>query len=415
MMGFAVKDLSVPVVKTTNCVLAPSKIEMPPSPPAQACIRCGMCAQVCPANLLPQQLYWYAKADDVDRLKSHNLFDCIECGACSFVCPSAIPLVQFYRAAKGTIRAQDQAKQKSDRARQRFDQRKERIAKAEAEKEAKRLARKAAAEEAKKQLANKTNTASTPTDAKTDIVAMAVAQAKSPTVDTDAQLRKIHRALSSAQSRLERAQAQLSEATPEQQEKAAAAVKQAELKVAEAQQKLDAFEQGGENTQTEKNTQAVANKLSASPLEVQQKAIATLQTRLASAQQKWQEADAAASPTAGALAAGVEKLQAKLAAAQTEFSTLQQDPAANTKVQQKPEVLDAAAMAIAKAQAKAAEAANQSDEQIRAANIESLKARIKKAQERLTQAQAQAENSEHVATLTQTLEKLKSKLNELEP
>src|SRR5690606_24497968 len=58
MMGFSLPDASVPVIKTTNCILAPSKEELPPPPPAQACIRCGLCAEACPASLLPQQLFW---------------------------------------------------------------------------------------------------------------------------------------------------------------------------------------------------------------------------------------------------------------------------------------------------------------------------------------------------------------------
>ncbi|HAB08627.1 MAG TPA: electron transport complex subunit RsxC, partial [Alcanivorax sp.] len=80
MMGFTLHDPSVPVVKTSNCVIAASAEELPEPPPEQACIRCGACAEVCPANLLPQQLYWYAKTDDFERAQHHNLMDCIECG-----------------------------------------------------------------------------------------------------------------------------------------------------------------------------------------------------------------------------------------------------------------------------------------------------------------------------------------------
>src|SRR5690606_7636010 len=103
------------------------------------------CAEVCPASLLPQQLYWHARAQDEDKLQSHHLFDCIECGACAYVCPSQIPLVQFYRAAKGEIRRRNEDRQLADRARARFDFRKQRI---EEEKEARRLAREAAQAEA---------------------------------------------------------------------------------------------------------------------------------------------------------------------------------------------------------------------------------------------------------------------------
>ncbi len=145
MMGFALRDTTAPMVKITNCVLAPTRSELPMPPPAQACIRCGMCAEACPASLLPQQLYWYARAKDQEQLEKHQLFDCIECGACSYVCPSHIPLVQYYRSAKGTIREARAEKMRSDNSRERFEARQLRVEKEAAEREAKRAARKAAA------------------------------------------------------------------------------------------------------------------------------------------------------------------------------------------------------------------------------------------------------------------------------
>ncbi|MGI1678577.1 MAG: electron transport complex subunit RsxC [Cellvibrionaceae bacterium] len=146
MMGFTLLDSAAPIVKTTNCLLAPSLEESPPPSPAQACIRCGMCAEACPASLLPQQLYWYARAEDEEKLQAHNLFDCIECGACSYACPSHIPLVQYYRAAKSQIKKHAVEKEHSDRARQRFEFHKERI---EIEKAERVKAREEAAEKAK--------------------------------------------------------------------------------------------------------------------------------------------------------------------------------------------------------------------------------------------------------------------------
>jgi electron transport complex protein RnfC len=146
MMGFAVTDLDMPVVKITNCILAPTRTEIPSPQPQQACIRCGMCAEACPASLLPQQLYWYARAKDNEQLERHNLLDCIECGACAYVCPSHIPLVQYYRSAKGAIREAANEKVRSDNSRLRFEARQERLEREAAAKEAKRAARKAAAE-----------------------------------------------------------------------------------------------------------------------------------------------------------------------------------------------------------------------------------------------------------------------------
>ncbi|BES71861.1 electron transport complex subunit RsxC [Marinobacter nanhaiticus D15-8W] len=148
MMGFTLDTPEVPVIKTTNCVIAGSPQEFPAPPPAQPCIRCGMCAEVCPMELLPQQLFWFSQAKEFEKAEQHNLFDCIECGACSYVCPSTIPLVQFYRYAKGEIRQQREDQLKSDRARERFEARQARLEREQAEKEAKRKARAEAAAKA---------------------------------------------------------------------------------------------------------------------------------------------------------------------------------------------------------------------------------------------------------------------------
>src|SRR5690606_2573850 len=104
MMGFTLTDPDVPVIKTTNCVMAVTHKELPPPSPALACIRCGLCAEACPAELLPQQLYWFSRSNELDKAEQFNLMDCIECGACSYVCPSSIPLVQYYRHTKAEIR-----------------------------------------------------------------------------------------------------------------------------------------------------------------------------------------------------------------------------------------------------------------------------------------------------------------------
>ncbi|VXC09625.1 Ion-translocating oxidoreductase complex subunit C [Pseudomonas sp. 8BK] len=149
MMGFTLPDFAVPVIKTTNCLLASTTAELPPPPPAMPCIRCGECAEACPASLLPQQLHFFAIGQEHEQLKAHNLFDCIECGACAYVCPSSIPLVQYYRAAKGEIRELEQKQLKAEQSKQRFELRQERLRRAEEQKEAERQARAAKAAQAK--------------------------------------------------------------------------------------------------------------------------------------------------------------------------------------------------------------------------------------------------------------------------
>ncbi len=127
MMGFALRSDQLPVIKTSNCILAASIQETPDPMPASACIRCAQCVDVCPANLLPQQLYWYAFARDMEKIQDYNLFDCIECGCCAQVCPSHIPLVQYYRFAKTEIWDMEREREKSDLARRRHEARQARL------------------------------------------------------------------------------------------------------------------------------------------------------------------------------------------------------------------------------------------------------------------------------------------------
>lgn len=143
MMGFSLPGTDMPITKTSNCIMAVTREELPPPPPEQNCIRCGKCALACPSSLLPQQLYWFSRSQEFEKALAHNLLDCIECGACAYVCPSNIPLVQYYRFAKGEIRAQEHEHTKSEQSKQRFERRKARLEKELAEKEAKRKARKA--------------------------------------------------------------------------------------------------------------------------------------------------------------------------------------------------------------------------------------------------------------------------------
>ena len=141
MMGVQMPNNHVPVLKTTNCILAnppePRQMQMP-------CIRCGECMDACPINLLPQQMYWHAQGAEYEKVEKLNIKDCIECGCCSYVCPSHIPLVQYYRHAKSEIKVLNAEKQAVELAKQRHEFKLARIEREKAEREARLKAKKEA-------------------------------------------------------------------------------------------------------------------------------------------------------------------------------------------------------------------------------------------------------------------------------
>lgn len=456
MMGFTLPDTSVPVVKTTNCILAPTQKELPAPTQAQACIRCGMCAEACPASLLPQQLFWYAQSEDIEKLKAYNLFDCIECGACSFVCPSHIPLVQYYRAAKGSIRQHDAERESSDRSRRRFEFRQARIDKETAAKEAKRAARKEAAAEAKKKLAEKKAQAASAADetssapvttatlSTTTAPIVAVAPIKvtprkpAANVTPEKQRAKLERTLAGAKSRLEKAEKTLEAPTPEQLSKQEASIKQAELKVHNALTKLNAFnaEQNPDaavavpaNAEPTKPKKESSPKLEKKPATVQVQepankaagekpvtSLALLKQRLEKAEEKAVEALEEGSERAEILATVVENLQEKVNAAQRELDapaavavavvSTQKTNRTKKKAKQKAPV-DAASAAIEKAKQKASALADMSAEDKLKNTIASLEKRLTKAQTRLSK--AESENDTNIDAFKTGVAKLEEK------
>ena len=147
MMGFEIPDIESPVVKATNCVIAGSPSLFPPPPPEMPCIRCGACAEACPHELQPFEMYWFSRSKNFGKAQEYNIFDCIECGCCSYVCPSRIPLVQYFRFAKSEIWSRERDKSLADAAKARFEFRNERDEREKAEK-TERLAKAAAAKAA---------------------------------------------------------------------------------------------------------------------------------------------------------------------------------------------------------------------------------------------------------------------------
>ncbi|MBD8116369.1 electron transport complex subunit RsxC [Pantoea agglomerans] len=192
LMGFTLPSLDVPVVKITNCILAPSASEMGNNDEEQSCIRCSACADACPAKLLPQQLYWYSQGGDHDKARAHHIDDCIECGACAYVCPSNIPLVQYYRQEKAELRAIDLEAKRTLEAKARFEARQARL-------EREKQAREARHEEAKQRVA-RTDTSELAA-AKARVKARQAAEPDEATLEAQREARH-------AQARLRQAEAQ---------------------------------------------------------------------------------------------------------------------------------------------------------------------------------------------------------------
>lgn len=112
MMGPAVSNLDIPIVKGSSGVVAFTEKETGALAAAKEypCIRCGRCLDACPIFLNPAQLGLLAQNEAFQRMADeHHLMDCFECGSCSFVCPAQIPLVHRFRVAKSAVRRAAQA------------------------------------------------------------------------------------------------------------------------------------------------------------------------------------------------------------------------------------------------------------------------------------------------------------------
>ncbi len=206
MMGFALPSIDIPVTKATNCLLVSEKNELATPPPAMPCIRCARCSDVCPMSLLPQQMYWYARSRELDKIQQYNLFDCIECGCCSYACPSNIPLVQYYRYAKNEIWHEQEERNKADIARKRHEFRQSRLEKAKQIKaEAARLRKeKLARKKALDAQTNQPGDNENKTEA-TDLIQQAIARAKTKKAQQQAQQKNTHNLTTAQQKQIDQA------------------------------------------------------------------------------------------------------------------------------------------------------------------------------------------------------------------
>jgi len=110
MMGVAIPnlDLSIPIVKITNAVIAYSgkDAEVPePSP----CIKCGRCIFLCPMSLMPPNIEEAFELKKPELLKKFKVNMCAECACCAFTCPAKRPLVQVMTLSKNMLWEYEQA------------------------------------------------------------------------------------------------------------------------------------------------------------------------------------------------------------------------------------------------------------------------------------------------------------------
>ena len=110
MMGVAVPDLTVPVLKQTNALIAFNKKETKTAK-TTACIKCGKCTNHCPFGINPAAIAKAYKDKDAEKLEKLGADICMLCGCCAFICPAKRPLVETNSLAKNMLMA-ERAKKK---------------------------------------------------------------------------------------------------------------------------------------------------------------------------------------------------------------------------------------------------------------------------------------------------------------
>ncbi len=105
------------------------------------CINCALCVDECPVDILPHELYWACRGNDLASAETLKLMHCIECGKCDRVCPSNIPLVEYYQATMQSLNTQQADKKQAGKAKQRFELHQQRMEKLKIEEEQRRQKR----------------------------------------------------------------------------------------------------------------------------------------------------------------------------------------------------------------------------------------------------------------------------------
>jgi Na+-translocating ferredoxin:NAD+ oxidoreductase subunit C len=128
LTGRALPDDALPLTKAMNCIVAATGADLRAPGPELPCIRCGDCARICPAALLPQELHRAVRSGNEAALARFGLADCIECGCCDYVCPSAIPLTERFRIARIELARRAASTASAAQARLHFEHRERRLA-----------------------------------------------------------------------------------------------------------------------------------------------------------------------------------------------------------------------------------------------------------------------------------------------
>lgn len=94
MTGVTVSDINTPLFPGVRSVIAMKK---QPEKPANACIGCGRCSEVCPRRLFPSEAVRMAEQKKLLLAAEYGARSCVGCGACSAVCPSGIEISELMR------------------------------------------------------------------------------------------------------------------------------------------------------------------------------------------------------------------------------------------------------------------------------------------------------------------------------
>ncbi len=339
MMGFTLPHAQVPITKTANCILAPTRNELTSSDNEMACIRCGQCAEACPVSLLPQQLQWHAKAEEFDKCEELNLKDCIECGACAYVCPSEIPLVQYYRQAKAEIRTRSLEAEAAERAKARFEEKKARMERDKAERENRF---KQAAEDRRKEMQQQGGS---------DAIAAAIERVKAQKAQLEPTDNSVKPAIAAAIARAKAKQAEAAQSGASEPDNS----EMAKLREERKRQARERKAQKGEVTEASTSDGADDKKSAVAAAIARAKARKAEQQETESAAQPAQATPSSdeADPKKAAVAAAIARAKARKAEQGTE-STAQPAQATPSSDEADPKKA-AVAAAIARAKARKAE------------------------------------------------------------